>query len=351
MDRERDGGGAALGGCVPVDRDRAEISAVKPLAYPVAVGLVVVVDPLGLVEAAGGEVIERIRNRIVAGRDPADLGGVAVAANHDHPRRSRLTDRPQEPSPLGREITPVLPAMLDARQLNAREHDPQVGRLLERLGEPRPLGVSEHRGLGIVAGNIGAPALHPLGLRQRSQRRAMEPRIETDELHPPAGRADDQLPEDAFPLSHGRVGRNPEEIEKHLLRLRPHRILAAAVVNAVVVIVPHRHDRHRVANGAEASVGGEQVILPPQHGHVLGVAVDVVTEHEQQLGAIGRDSRPNRHRPVLLGTGAHRDPGNEKIGGWLSCRDGMRQRRHDMQGEEHHGGRDGVLHGGVSRSR
>ena len=60
--------------------------------------------------------------------------------------------------------------------------------------------------------------------------------------------------------------------------------------------------------------GGEPGVLGAHHVHVLGVGVDVVAEHQEQLGPGGRDRVPDRLGAGLGGAGAEGDPA-ERPGG------------------------------------
>src|SRR5690606_1273197 len=110
---------------------------------------------------------------------------------------------------------------------------------------PRPLGFAQHCGPRIMIRSILAPKTLArfTRLKSRFQRTAKIAAVEQNQLNPRSLRTPDAAEIDAFAAAPHVVVRNFEKVEEHLLRFTFLRILGAAVVDPVVVVVPRSHDR------------------------------------------------------------------------------------------------------------
>jgi hypothetical protein len=87
------------------------------------------------------------------------------------------------------------------------------------------------------------------------------------------------------------------------------REIAAAVVDAVVVVVPHREVGSGVAQLAVARDAVRHRVGALEVARIFRVeiAVDVVAGEDEKLGLIGEDGVPDRLRLDLVGAGAEGD--------------------------------------------
>jgi len=112
---------------------------------------------------------------------------VAVAADEEHAPGPGPGDELEEPGPLAREVAPGLPPVLPRDDLDAAGDDPHLGGLAQAFLEPRPLLVAEDRPARVGGRPVGSVRS---GSRLPLERITVEARVQQDELHPPAGRAD-----------------------------------------------------------------------------------------------------------------------------------------------------------------
>ena len=206
-----------------------------------------------------------------------------------------------------RQVHPLLPAVVLGHDLDARGDQPDLGRRAELPLQPAPLVLPEHgrRRVGVRLVRPFAPGHGGLLLERAAPEVAG---VEHDDLEPPPLGAEHPRVVDAGPPAARRVLGVAEEVEEDLLRLDLLGVVAAAVVDAEVVVVPGGEDRHRRAEGLEAGHGGEPGVLGAHHVHVLGVGVDVIAKGDESLRLHLDDRVPDRLRFVLLGTGAEGDP-------------------------------------------
>ena len=84
------------------------------------------------------------------------------------------------------------------------------------------------------------------------------------------------------------------------MRLSFLRVLDAGVVSPVVVIVPGRQNRAVLTEFLKAWLRAEHLILMPEHIHVFGVAVDIISDHQKQFRVGFDDGFPDGLRLRLL---------------------------------------------------
>jgi hypothetical protein len=116
---------------------------------------------------------------------------MAIASQDHQPAGLARFEHLEQPRALGREIGPRLELVRLGQHLGGRNHDPQVRRLGQFLFEPAPLFITQHRGGGIIIGQIATERRAILRPCYPLEIRAEIARIQHDELHPLARRADD----------------------------------------------------------------------------------------------------------------------------------------------------------------
>ena len=143
----------------------------------------------------------------------------------------------------------------------------------------------------------------------RLERRAEPAQVEQDDLHAHAGRPDDARIVDALAGAPDVVGGNLPELQEQLLRCGFVRKVAAAVVDAVVVVVPYREVGNGVSQLAVARDALRHGVGALEAGRIFRVeiAVDVVAGEDEKLGLIGENGVPDRLRLDLVGAGAEGD--------------------------------------------
>ena len=214
--------------------------------------------------------------------------------------------------------------------------------LRSSLGEPRPLRLAQH-GLGRIG--IGQVALlaRRAALVGELERRAEPAHVEQDDLHAHAGRADDVRIVDALARAPHVARRHLPEVEEEILRHRLVGKVAAAVVQAVVVVVPDREMAHAVAQLVVARDGIGRGVGLAQGAGVGGVeiAIDVVAGEDEKLGLVGENGVPDRLRIGLLGARAEGDARQRAAGLGGEAGGQQRGRGHELgksAAEEHGSG-------------
>ena len=242
---------------------------------------------------------------------------MAIAREQHQPARLAAGQHVEQLRALGREIGPAFELVRLGDHLGRGDHDPEIRRLGELGLEPCPLLSAQH-GLGrIVVGHIAAQRRAVLGPFGALEVGAEEARVEQDHLHPLAFRAGDRTVIDSVAGAHC-IGGAPEGLEQ-LLAPAPHREAAAGVVEAEIMIVPGRHHRELRSETGEFGVRGLQGIgaaqaLQPGIGVPAGIAIDIVADHQEQLGLLRRDLRPHVLRGVLVVAAAEGDAGERGRG-------------------------------------
>ena len=114
------------------------------------------------------------------------------------------------------------------------------------------------------------------------------------------------------------------ELQEQLFRHRLVREIAAAVVDAVVVVVPHREMGDGLAQPVVAGDAFRRFVGALEVGRIFAaeVAVDIVASKDEKLGPIGENGIPDRLRLGLVGAGAE---GNARQRRAALCRDGSRR--------------------------
>ena len=135
--------------------------------------------------------------------------------------------------------------------------------------------------------------------------RAEPARIQHDDLHAPPGRAVDAAVVEPFV----RLGAGLPELVEQLGGLGLVGEAGAAVVEAVVVVVPHAQERNAGAHLGQLWVPRLQSVGLPQLPQVCGgaVAVNVVAHHQEQLRPLLQHGLPDRLRLGLVEAGPERD--------------------------------------------
>src|SRR5262249_36307517 len=112
---------------------------------------------------------------------------------------------------------------------------------------------------------------------------------------------------DALLLAAWGILGNAEEIEENLLRFNLVRPIAAGIVPTVIVVVPGGQERAGLQQFLIAGYGGELLITRTEFLHVLGVAINVVADEQEQIRLGGHHGLPDRLRPILVGTRTERN--------------------------------------------
>ena len=241
---------------------------------------------------------------------------MAVATEQDHRRHLGAGEQLHQPVHLLREVRPLLPSVLGGEHLDrGDQHVHLCLTLHQHFLKPAPLRLAQH---GAV----------------RSHRVPEIPGVQEDHPHELPRGAEIRDTVNPFLHSPGAFSGHIKEIEEHALRLRPFRKLLPRVVLAVVVIVP---GADHLCGFADPRVGRklpDRAVFRSQQGHVLGVAIDVVTHPDEHIRLERGNGVQSRRR---LGVLEARDEdkladGLDRGGGQGGEEEGGEQRLHDAIG-------------------
>ena len=211
------------------------------------------------------------------------------------------------------------------QHLRAGHDQPQLGGRAQLGRQPCPLCRSEHR-LGRIG--IGQVALlaRRAALVGDLERRAEPACVEQDDLYALAGRAEGRRGVEAVAAAPCIAGGHLPEFQELFLGNGLVRKLRAAVVQAIVVVVPDREVGNGAAQPAVAFDTGGGLVGALEVGGVGGleVAIDIVAGEDEKVGSPGQDGFPDGLRLGLIGARSEGD---------------ARQRHRCLRG--HAGGREG----------
>jgi len=147
--------------------------------------------------------------------------------------------------------------------------------------EATPLLFAENRGRGIGVGPVLVLELRFIS--SEGQVVAEGPRVEQQYLHRAFAVREDLLVVDPRMIEAARSLGFAPEVEEDGLGFGLHRVVTSRIVGAVVVVVPGRQEGAVRAERLELRARAQLFVLGAQLCHVLGVAVDVVTEIDEQI--------------------------------------------------------------------
>lgn len=185
-----------------------------------------------------------------------------------------------------REVSPAFPAVLIGDELDTGGEDTEFCGFAELFFKPLPLGVTEE-GCGLVFGrNVGTLAAFDteFGVAGFVQWAAEVACIEEEELYSFSFFADDLCVVDSGRFAAVGILGFVEEIEEDFLGFFLFGEFSTGVVLSIIMIVPNGED---FADQFQAFVSGNSSKLLIFRGklfHVGGVAVDVVSQKDEDLG-------------------------------------------------------------------
>lgn len=237
-------------------------------------------------ESAGGHFKEVVGKAAFGGVHFEDFGKVAIATEEDGGSAVCCFEEVEEAGSFVGHVAPFFKAVTRGENLNGADDDPEFGGLFEFLGEPGPLLFAEHG--GVWAGGFDV-VLATLGVLCFLEWAAKVAGVEEDELDAFFIGSEDFGMVDAFGCAGRMVGGEVEDVLKNLLGFAALGILAAGVVEAVVVVIPGRKDGDDFREGGEIGLGEKFVVFRPEDLHVGGVAVDIVAHEEEEVGLLFGD--------------------------------------------------------------
>ncbi len=242
------------------------------------------------------------------------------------PRAPVLADQSVQALALGRQVPPALEAVAFDDALHAADEHAHVGTLAQLRFEPAPLRVAEH---GLARFAVGQVALlaRRAALIGGFQWRAEPARVQPDDLHAPSAAFDHLRVIEALALMARVLRANAPEAQELVFARLLLRELRAAVVDAVVMVVPDREVRCGVAQGLEVALPGEVGIgLAQLRNLERRVArIDVVAGKDEVAAALLQRCVPDRLRLALVGAGGDADA--QAAGAGLVRRDGASAER------------------------
>ena len=103
------------------------------------------------------------------------------------------------------------------------------------------------------------------------------------------------------------VGRFFEMFEEEFLRLFFIWIMFSGIVSTEIVIVPGGEDARSRIELLVFGFDGEALVFGAQRVHVVGIAVEIIAQKDEQIGLIRSRQRQNGLRLGFMATGAEGD--------------------------------------------
>ena len=231
-----------------------------------------------------------------------------------------VTNDLEEALPFAREVAPFFPSVIQGEHLDSADQKAEFGRFLQFVDQPLPLFLAQHGAFAFCVWEITTDRLARLGpggfqfVLGHGEKRAAEPsRVEQNDLHPFALRAENLGIVNPFALPKGGVLRCGEKFHEGFLRCPLAFEFRTGIVFPVIMIIPGADDRRGGPHRGKPRNSRQLFVTLPQLCRIRGVGVDIVAREDEQLGLQSSDRIPNGLRTLFVGARSEGDAGKRLL--------------------------------------